>query len=495
MGVWPSCAARSADATRGAASDPLRIAEIHTWRSGGAIGVTFAPGKKQADGLTGAHDRDLQADLDIVAAWGASVVLTLVEDHELEALRIQAIGREVRRRHMAWAHWPIPDVEAPDAAFDEAWPTRSAALRRVIDCGGRVLVHCKGGLGRAGTIAARLLVEMGTAPIEAIRMVRHARPGAIETIEQARWVARGHAQRWALGPQDDLAIRDRARGALLGLAVGDAVGTALEFEAKPDYALIDDMVGGGPFDLAPGHWTDDTAMALALADSLLADPELNAWDLMKRFVAWESEGRYSCTGACFDIGMQTREALMHFERTGEAFAGPTDEARSGNGALMRLAPVAIRHWADDVRRRAAAERQTRTTHGSASTLLASRVYADLIAGAIAGRPLPTLLGEMPADLQAGWRGAHRDRVRGTGYVMDALNAALWAVARAPDFESTVLFAANLGEDADTTAAIAGQLAGAVHGATGIPVAWLSRLAWADKITRVADRLLDAAGTQ
>lgn len=161
-------------------SNPLRIAEL----ASGAIGITFAPGKQQADAMSGAHRRDLATDLDVVAAWNAAAVVTLVEAHELEALGIAGLGAEVRRRHMEWHHWPICDYGVPDASWEAAWPARSASLRGLLARGCRVLVHCKGGLGRAGTVAARLLVEMGTPAPEAIAIVRAARPGAVETAAQ-----------------------------------------------------------------------------------------------------------------------------------------------------------------------------------------------------------------------------------------------------------------------------------------------------------------------
>lgn len=479
-----------APSTQTSLTNPLRIAELAA--GGGMIGITFAPGKTQADAHSGAHARDLDADLDIVAAWNAAMVVTLVEDHELQALGISEIGEKVKLRHMEWEHWPIADFDVPSATFEAAWPTRSARVRQLLACGGRVLIHCKGGLGRAGMLSARLLTELGDQPGPAIAKVRSVRPGAIETPAQERWVAAG--ERPPSDPRASLvSTRDRARGALLGLAVGDAVGAAIEFSSKPRLAVIDDMIAGGPHRLERGQWTDDTAMALALADSLLATRAFNASDLMRRFLAWRDRGEYSCTGTCFDIGNQTSAALERFRRTGEAFAGPTGSA-AGNGALMRLSPVAIRHWRDRDAACAVAAQQTRTTHGSPPTLAASRCFVDLLSQAIAGTPLPNLLASPAGSIEGGWRGLHRDEIEGSGYVVRSLQAALWAVARTTNFRSAVLLAANLGEDADTTAAIAGQLAGAVYGASAIPQGWRGVLAWGDRLEATADRLLDAGQT-
>src|SRR5436190_917254 len=140
---------------------------------------------------------------------------------------------------------------------------------------------------------------------------------------------------------------DRHIGCLIGLAVGDALGTTLEFRPKGGFDPIDDMIGGGPFGLNPGEWTDDTSMALCLADSLLESSGFDAADQMRRYVRWWREGyRSSRPGQCFDIGNTVRAALERFERTGTAFAGSTDPNSAGNGSLMRLAPVPM-FYSDD----------------------------------------------------------------------------------------------------------------------------------------------------
>ncbi len=432
----------------------------------------------------------------MIAAWNAAAVVTLIEDHELADLRITALGPEVRRRHMEWHHLPLRDVSAPNARFEAQWVVAGEQLRALLRAGTNVLVHCKGGLGRAGTIAARLLVELGHAPDAAITALRTARPGAIETEAQRAWVESGRSVPEPLPLHTEEARRDRAIGALVGLAVGDAIGTTLEFTAKPDFASLSDMVGGGPFRLVPGQWTDDTAMALALADSLLHDPGLDPADLMARFVAWFQTGQYSCTGTCFDIGTTIRAALARFAHTGDPIAGSTDAFAAGNGALMRLAPVAIRHASDPIACARIAALQTRTTHGAEEAIAASVLFASMLSDAIAGAPRSTVLQARPgafaggvAALAAGsWCGRHRETIRGSGYCVAALEAAVWAVARTTSFRSAVLLAANLGEDADTTAAIAGQLAGALYGVASIPSEWRATLAWGDHIAGLAERL-------
>jgi len=303
--------------------------------------------------------------------------------------------------------------------------------------------------------------------------------------------------------------QDRFRGALLGLAVGDALGTTLEFQRPGSFEPLTDMVGGGPFGLAPGQWTDDTSMALCLADSLLACDGFDASDQMRRYLRWRDEGERSSTGRCFDIGNTVSSALTRFERTGEAFAGSTDPASAGNGSLMRLAPVALSFAADPVTAIARARDSSRTTHGARTCLDACRYLAGLIVGAVRTEPKAVLLAPNYAPVPEIWDaeplcpeiaaiagGSFRSRqppeIQGSGYVVAALEAALWAFAGHGDFRTGALAAVNLGDDADTTGAIFGQIAGAQYGLAGIPPAWTERVAQRDEILGVADRLYERA---
>ena len=169
-------------------SHPLQIDSVSPGPGMGRIGITFCPGKCDPNGMTGSWERDLDLDLDAVKDWGASAVVTLLEDWELEYLGVQDIGREVIRRKMSWFQLPIADGEIPDQAFEEAWQEAGEELRSILRSGGNVVVHCRGGLGRAGMIASRLLIELGMKPGTAMAEVREARLGAIETDEQALYV-------------------------------------------------------------------------------------------------------------------------------------------------------------------------------------------------------------------------------------------------------------------------------------------------------------------
>lgn len=293
------------------------------------------------------------------------------------------------------------------------------------------------------------------------------------------------------------ALTDRAIGALLGLAAGDAVGTTLEFTKRDAVPPVTDMVGGGPFELKPGQWTDDTAMALALANSLIERDGFDPRDCISRFVNWYRWGVYSCTGTCFDIGIATSSALRRFEADGEPFAGSTDPNNAGNGSLMRLSPVAI--WGvsrSDAELVQVARDQSRLTHGAEECVAACEGYALLTARAIRGASREEILAPLTLDappriagvLAGSWREKTRSKISSSGYVVDSLEAALWCVAKGESFEETILLAANLGDDADTVAAITGQLAGALYGANGIPAHWRQRLAWADEIEGLALKL-------
>ena len=182
--------ARTMTTPRTSLTHPLQIAEVRASAIHGRIGITFCPGKHDRAAATGAWARDLAIDLDAIAAWGARLVLTLVEPAELVALKVPNLGQEVERRGMSWRHLPIVDYSVPDAAFEEAWLVDGSEIRRFLRGGHDVVVHCKGGLGRAGMIAGRLLVELGMPPDDAIRMVRRARQGAIETPSQLEVIRR-----------------------------------------------------------------------------------------------------------------------------------------------------------------------------------------------------------------------------------------------------------------------------------------------------------------
>jgi ADP-ribosyl-[dinitrogen reductase] hydrolase len=294
---------------------------------------------------------------------------------------------------------------------------------------------------------------------------------------------------------------DRYEGSLLGLACGDAVGTAVEFCPPGTFPRVTGMKGGGPFDLAPGQWTDDTSMALCLAESLLACEGFDASDQMRRYVNWWQWGYLSSTGECFDIGATVASALRRFVDTGEAFSGSSDPSTAGNGSLMRLVSVVLYFYPcrEDVVRFAADS--SRTTHAAPEAVECCQLLGLAIARALSGAKKKELLdvGDFAASeyrvaaiAKGDYLGKSSDKIRGSGYCVASLEAAFWCFARTETFADAVLEAVNLGDDADTTAAITGQLAGAHYGVDSIPPEWLANLHMREYIKKTARALCERA---
>jgi ADP-ribosyl-[dinitrogen reductase] hydrolase len=290
----------------------------------------------------------------------------------------------------------------------------------------------------------------------------------------------------------------RYRGCLLGLACGDAVGTAVEFRPRGSFQPVTDMIGGGPFGLPVGAWTDDTSMALCLATSLVERGEFDATDQMERYVRWYETGYFSSTGHFFDIGNATRAALHRFKQTGDPFSGSTDPRSAGNGCIMPLAPVPLFYYPDTAGAMHWAGKSSRTTHGAPECIESSRLLAAMISAALSGADKDKVLFGIEPNLFAcpkvrsiaagEYRLKKENEISGRGYVIHCLEAAAWCFYTSNSFRDAVLLAVNLGDDADTTGAVCGQIAGAFYGEDGIPPEWLERLTMVSKIRCIADRL-------
>lgn len=296
---------------------------------------------------------------------------------------------------------------------------------------------------------------------------------------------------------------DKYRGCLAGLAVGDALGTTVEFSPPGSFAPVMDMTGGGVFGLKAGEWTDDTSMALCLAESLLACQGFDPADQMARYCRWMREGYLSSTGVCFDIGNATREALHLHEQTGEGYCGSESPSKAGNGSIMRLAPVPMMYAEDPFLAIMLAADSSRTTHGAAECVDACKLLASYITAALHGWDKEAMLAPNAFDEWIGpgslepaieqirlgsYRISEPPEIQGSGYVVKSLEAALWAFAKSDTFEEGALLAVNLGDDADTTGAVYGQLAGAYYGYQGIPAQWLEKLAMRGLIIELAEEL-------
>lgn len=302
--------------------------------------------------------------------------------------------------------------------------------------------------------------------------------------------------------------QDQYRGCLLGLAVGDALGTTLEFCRPGSFVPIKDMIGGGPFNLKPGEWTDDTSMALCLAESLITNRGFDPVDQLERYLKWYKEGYLSSNGICFDVGITVLSSLMKFKETREPYCGPIDEYTAGNGSLMRLAPVPLFYANNPELGIMKSGESSRTTHQAPVAIDACRYLGALIIGVVDGNsnndhkkqeilspfysPMPKhwdkypLTSELTNVINGSFKRLNPPDIRGSGYVLKTLEAALWAFCHSDTFEEGCLMAVNLGDDADTTGAVYGQLAGAFYGETGIPTRWLSKLTHKEKIKGMAD---------
>ncbi len=296
----------------------------------------------------------------------------------------------------------------------------------------------------------------------------------------------------------------RARGALVGLAVGDALGTTNEFQPAGSFEPITDMVGGGVFDLEPGQWTDDTSMALCLADSLLALNRYDSYDVMERYDRWRKDGYRSSTGTCFDIGNQVMRSLWDFHENPRIPEGAPRSTSAGNGAIMRLAPVVIAGFEHREIREivVTAGLSARETHYSVEAEAATEVFAALLVGALLGwapehiinvgwastgpafdEMAARVISDDPAE-RASWESET------SGYIVHGLRLAVHGLLDFPSFKDATLAIANLGGDADTNCAIYGQLGGAFYGIEAIPASWRSTLYQGEEIDALARALVD-----
>ncbi|WP_122559830.1 ADP-ribosylarginine hydrolase Tri1 [Pseudomonas viridiflava] len=292
---------------------------------------------------------------------------------------------------------------------------------------------------------------------------------------------------------------DRAKGALIGLAVGDAVGTTLEFSQRDIFAIAD-MQGGGPFGLKAGEWTDDTSMALCLADSYLAKNDLDYADYLNRLCRWYKNGENSTTGACFDIGLTTRKALEGWMKEGMRWIGNVEINTAGNGSIIRLAPTAIFRRNSLSATWMESQKQSSTTHRAVEAVNSCELLGMKLHQALNGADKQELFNPVIGPFQprimvinAGeYKQKTRDQIRSSGYVIDTLEAALWAVWHTDNSKDAILLAANLADDSDSVAATAGQIAGALYGLSGIPREWVEKVAWSNHIQDLAQQLFERA---
>ena len=305
---------------------------------------------------------------------------------------------------------------------------------------------------------------------------------------------------------------DNFKGSLLGLAIGDALGAPLEFTKPGTFQPINDFHGGGMFKLNAGEWTDDTSMALCLAESLARCNGFNAKDQMETYWKWLAEGHLSVKDKAVGVGKTTMRAIFEYKKSGDPYSSVTNPKSAGNGCIMRLAPVPLFYADDPLKAIEMSGESSRTTHALQVTIDACKYFGGLIWGALNGIDKKELLSayyspvngywdehEMVSDLSVVSSGSFKKKnppeIKGTGYVVESLEAALWAFHNSDSFEEGVLKAVNLGDDADTTGAICGQLAGAYYGLGGIPDRFKDKIVMKELILSNAESLCQEKGNK
>ena len=523
-------------------SHPLRIDEVKVPNGSGIIGMTLCPGKKINSASSGPWNRDLDMDLQAIQAWGAQALVNLMEGHEYELLRVPDYVAKVRSYPMEYFHLPIVDVHPPDGRFEELWKSAGPRLREILLDGGKILIHCRGGIGRTGTVAAQLLVELGMPHENAIKAVRDARYGTIETRDQERYVC-------SCRPVNERLGIEHFAGCLLGGAVGDALGAAVEFDSIG--AIRRQYGENGIENYAPcygrkGAITDDTQMTLFTAEGLL-----RAWCRKKQevvsvaypemihlsYLRWLSTQGARSAHKDFDVAQNgwllTVADLHHRRAPGNTCLSALQSAMMGTmekpinnskgcGGVMRAAPVGLfaakalqsaghhgEKWKEifDLGCRAAA-----ITHGHPSGYLPAGCLATIIYGSISGLTIEESIKETLTVLK---------KARGHEETLDAvtLAMALWkkktakpapetiekmgggwvgeealaislycALAAEGDFAGGVRLAVNHTGDSDSTGSITGNILGAMQGRAAIPAPWFEELELKAVIEEIAGDL-------
>jgi len=278
-------------------------------------------------------------------------------------------------------------------------------------------------------------------------------------------------------------------GSLIGLAVGDALGAPYEFK-KPPYNVSSGYIRGGFHNVSIGEWTDDTSMALCLAQSLIDKNGFDARDQMNKYLSWKQDGYFSTRSRCFDIGNTVARALSLYRHSKEPYSGITGDENSGNGSLMRLAPIALYYYQNKEALVKYAAKSSQTTHKSELAVDSCIYYAQLIAGALQGLSKEELLSNtfinsknLRKEVNNIIAGSYKKNkeYKPTGYVISTLETALMAFYKYDSFEDGLLHVVSLGYDTDTVGAVYGQLAGAFYGYESIPKKWTSQLIEHDMI--------------
>ena len=487
---------------------PLVINEIRV--GPGYIGLSRCPHKEPAGAPSVLGELRQASDLELIRQWGADAVLSLVEDRELQLLKVPDLGDDIQKAGMIWYHFAIPDFGIPGLREMKIWEQLSPRIHQMLDRGERLLIHCRGGLGRSGTMAALLLIERGETHRRAMEIVRTARPGAIETSTQENFL------KVAAGPEDKLS--KLALASLFGGAIGDALGAEIEFwsldrilERFPNG--VDDML---PHDGRIGSITDDTQMTLFTAEGLLRArtrgiskgicyPPGVVHHALMRWFATQGEtplANVDDIGLISDPRLRVRRAPGNtcLEALGrcQGFGQPAQNDSKGCGTIMRVAPVALLAFYGGDREKLAAETSA-LTHGhktaqdaaSAWTMILSSVLNGTSLRAAATKVLGRCVGETATALKVALCAPEDGspetvEMLGGGWTAEeALSIALYSCLAATSFEQGLKTAVTHSGDSDSTGAIAGNLLGLVYPDEVMSHRWRREIECPDLINRLA----------
>jgi len=488
----------------------LPIATIPLGGGLGTLGVTFCPGKSDPMSSDGLWSRDLAADLGSLRTWGAQVMVTLLEKDEFDLLHVPRLGEMAESAGLDWYHLPIPDMAAPGWQFERRWVYAGVRLRRLLRRGGKVVIHCRVGLGRSGTIAARLMAELGIPPAEAISQVRKARPGAIHTNEQEKHV---ESVRHIPAVYDETVSRRLA--CMLGGAVGDGFGYAVEFDSLANIRKMH-----GPNGIREPYFhqgelvvSDDTQMSLFTLEGLTRamlngepDDQTLVEHVRLSYLDWLATQEPRAAGSNQSSRL-LKHAAMHVQRApgktclsalhlgGNGTPESPINNSKGCGGVMRAGVIGLMPSMTAARAFRLGSRIAALTHGHPSGYLSAGMMAASVRGLIEGLP-PYAALTQAADLARAWTG-HEEalsllqtaleltvrpfngalpEVLGQGWVGEqALAIAVYAANRSQSLREVLAIAANHSGDSDSTASLAGQLFGAQHGLESLPHAWIRRL--------------------
>jgi ADP-ribosylglycohydrolase/protein-tyrosine phosphatase len=507
-------------------SHPLEIGQVHA--GAGRIGLTFCPGKKQAVALAGPWDRDLGLDLDRIDDIGTRALVSVIELHELDDLGVPTLGQAVENRGIEWHHISVVDDDVPDATAEARWCYTSARLRRLCAAGETVVIHCKGGLGRTGSLAAQLLIDFGSDSEDAIAAVRAARPGAIQTQAQESYVRSRRPQPL---PVDGPTRVDRILGCIIGGAVGDGFGYAVEFDRHDTITKQygPDGLRDPVFDQDRLIVSDDTQMTLFTIEGL-ARAVLRDTDLGVEAVVDEVHGAYlrwlATQGASVEFpdpprGLIESNALWNRRAPGNTCLSALLSGRRGTiehplndskgcGGVMRAAPLGLIEALSLERAFELGTATAALTHGHPSGYWSAGALAMIIRDLLKGTALDAAVAkaiETTATREGGEEtvaalelALNRAATTGGDYARDvdhigegwvgeeALAIAVYAATVGDSMPDAIRIATNHDGDSDSTASIAAQLWGAQHGLDDLPHPWARRLDLFDPVVSMAREL-------